>query len=41
VFVKNNDKTIEKGYLMSEKTIKIEELDLITLFGTNNKKFEL
>ena len=41
MFVKNNDKTIEKGYLMSEKTIKIEELDLITLFGTNNKKFEL
>ncbi len=38
--VKSNDKTIENDYLMSEKTIKIEGVDLVLLFGANNKKFE-
>ena len=38
--VKSNDKTIENDYLMSEKTIKIEGVDLVMLFGANNKKFE-
>ena len=37
---KSNDKTIENDYLMSEKTIKIEGVDLVLLFGANNKKFE-
>jgi phosphate starvation-inducible PhoH-like protein len=37
---KSNDKTIENDYLMSEKTIKIEGVDLVMLFGANNKKFE-
>ena len=38
--VKSNDKTIENDYLMSEKTIKIEGVDLVMLFGANNKKME-
>ena len=38
--VKSNDKTIENDYLMSEKTIKIEGIDLVLLFGANNKKME-
>ncbi len=38
--VKSNDKTIENDYLMSEKTIKVEGVDLVMLFGANNKKME-
>ena len=36
--VKSNDKTIESDYLMSEKTIKVEGVDLVTLFGASKRK---
>ena len=38
--VKSNDKTIENDYLMSEKTIKVEGVDLVMLFGEKKKKME-